>query len=141
MCYVYSNDCMLSVYLCEVHVGTLPKICSSATVPAYVNTGMVAESGANVCPSKVAGKRENASPGTMLEGGYPSGTAIDWFAQVKEPSVELAAAAEGVAHAGASAAAQGHQDRNARLPTFSMKNRLVQYLESVPPMYIIDGKI
>jgi len=31
MCYVYSNDHMLSVYLCKVHVGTLPKICSSAT--------------------------------------------------------------------------------------------------------------
>jgi len=34
MCYVYSNDCMLSVYLHEVHVGTLPKICSSATALA-----------------------------------------------------------------------------------------------------------
>jgi len=33
MCYVYSNDCMLSVYLRKVHVGTLPKICSSTTLP------------------------------------------------------------------------------------------------------------
>ena len=31
MCYVYSNDRMLSVYLREVHVGMLPRICSSAT--------------------------------------------------------------------------------------------------------------
>ena len=88
----------------------------------------------------MAGKRENASPSTTLEGGYPSGTTVDWFAQVKEPSAEPAAAAEGVARAGASAAAQGHQDRDAGLPAFSMKNRLVQYLESAPPMYIIDGK-
>jgi len=100
----------------------------------------VAESGANAGPCKVAGKHENASPGTTLEGGYPSGTAIDWFVQVKEPSAEPAAAAEGVVHAGASAAAQGHQDCDARLPAFSMKNRLVQYLESAPPVYIIDGK-
>jgi len=34
MCYVYSNDRMLSVYLREVHVGTLPEICSSATIPS-----------------------------------------------------------------------------------------------------------
>jgi len=33
MCYVYSNDRMLSVYLHEVHVGMLPEICSSATLP------------------------------------------------------------------------------------------------------------
>jgi len=32
MCYVYSNDRMLSVYLHKVHVGTLPKICSSVTI-------------------------------------------------------------------------------------------------------------
>jgi len=43
---------------------------------------------------------------------------------VKEPSAELAAAAEGVAHAGASAAAQRNRDGDAGLPAFSMKNRL-----------------
>jgi len=95
-----------------------------ALIPAYANRGTVAESGANACPCKAAGKGEEASPGTMLEGGYASGTAIDRFAQVKEPSAEPAAAAEGVARAGASAAAQGNWDGNAGLPAFSMKNRL-----------------
>jgi len=95
-----------------------------ALIPAYANRGTVAESGVNACPCKAAGKGEEASPGTTLEGGYASGTAIDWFAQVKEPSAELAAAAEGVACVGASTAAQGNQDSDARLPAFSMKNRL-----------------
>jgi len=84
----------------------------------------VAESGANACPCKAAGKGEEASPGTTLEGGYASGTAVDRFARVKEPSAEPAAAAEGVVHAGASAAAQGNRDGDAGLPAFSMKNRL-----------------
>jgi len=95
-----------------------------ALIPAYANGGTVAESGANACPCKVAGKGEKASPSTTLEGGYASGTTIDRFVQVKEPSAEPAAAAEGVARAGASAAAQGNRDGNARLPAFSMKNRL-----------------
>jgi len=93
-----------------------------ALILAYANGGTVAESGANVCPCKAAGKGEKASPGTMLEGRYASGTAVDRFAQVKEPSAEPAAAVEGIAHAGASAAAQGNWDGNAGLPTFSMKN-------------------
>jgi len=91
---------------------------------AYVNGGTVAESGANVCPCKAAGKGEKASPGTMLEGRYASGTAVDQFMQVKEPSAEPAAAAEGVACVGASAAVQGNWNGNAGLPAFSMKNRL-----------------
>jgi len=93
-----------------------------ALIPAYANCGTVAESGANACPCKAAGKGKEASPGTTLEGGYASGTTVDRFAQVKEPSAELAAAAEGVAHVGASTAAQGNQDGDARLPAFSMKN-------------------
>ena len=78
-----------------------------ALIPAYANCGTVAESGANACPCKAAGKGKEVSPGTTLEGGYASGTAVDRFAQVKEPSAEPAAAAEGIAHAGASAAVQG----------------------------------
>jgi len=68
---------------------------------------MAAEGGANTCPHKAAGKGGSASPGAMLEGRYASGTTVDRFAQVKEPSVEPAAAAEGVARAGESAAAHG----------------------------------
>ena len=68
---------------------------------------MVAESGVNACPCKAAGKGEKASPSTMLEGRYASGTAVDRFAQVKEPSAEPATAAEGVACVGASTVAQG----------------------------------
>jgi len=97
---------------------------AQALIPAYANCGTVAESGANACPCKAVGKGEEASPSTTLEGGYASGTAVDWFMQVKEPSAEPAAAAEGVARAGASAAAQGNRDGDAGLPTFSMKNRL-----------------
>ena len=78
-----------------------------ALIPAYANGGTVAESGMNVCPCKAVGKGEKASPSTTLEGGYASGTTVDQFARVKEPSAELATAAEGVAHVGASAAAQG----------------------------------
>jgi len=78
-----------------------------ALIPAYSNRGTVAESGANACPCKAAGKGEKASPSTTLEGGYASGTAVDRFTQVKEPSVEPAAAAEGVVRAGASTAVQG----------------------------------
>jgi hypothetical protein len=33
MSYIYSNDCMQSVYLHDVHVGTKPQICSSMTLP------------------------------------------------------------------------------------------------------------
>jgi len=57
----------------------------------------------------------------MLEGGYAKTTAVDRFAQVKEPSAEPAAAAEGVARAGASAAAHGHWVGDARPSAFSMK--------------------
>ena len=62
----------------------------------------------------------------MLEGGYASGTAVDWFAQVKEPSAEPATAAEGVTHAGESAAAHGGWGGDARPSTFSMNIQLGQ---------------
>ena len=90
-----------------------------ALIPAYANRGTVAESGANACPCKAAGKGEEASPGTTLEGGYASGTAVDRFAQVKEPSAELAAVVEGVARAGASAAAQGRAGTVVRARSFA----------------------
>ena len=89
-----------------------------------MNPGTAAEGGTNMCPRKAAQKGGSASPGATLEGGYASGTAVDRFARVKEPSAEPAAAAEGVARAGASAAAQGNRDGDAGLPAFSMKNRL-----------------
>jgi len=95
-----------------------------ALIPAYANRGTVAESGVNACPCKAVGKGKKASPGTTLEGRYASGTAIDRFVQVKEPSAELAAAAEGVMCVGASVAVQGNRDGNAGLPAFSMKNQL-----------------
>ena len=70
----------------------------------------MAESGANALPGRAAGKRENANPGTALEGGYVSGSAVGRFPGVKECATEPAAAAEGDARAGASTAA----DRGAR---------------------------
>ena len=42
--------------------------------------GEAAECGANALPGQVAGKVENASPGTVLEGGYVSGPPVDGFA-------------------------------------------------------------
>ena len=82
------------------------------------------EGGANTCPCKAAGNGKSASPGTTLEGGYAKTTAVDWFARVKEPSAEPAAAAEGVARAGASAVAHGHRVGDAGPSAFSMKIRL-----------------
>ena len=102
-------------------------------VPAYANSGTVAECGANARPCKALGKGEKASPGTTLEGGYASGDAVDRFARVKEPSAGPAAAAEGVAHVGASAVAHAHRVGDARPSAFSMKNQLVKYLVSTPP--------
>ena len=90
-----------------------------ALVPAYANPGTVAEGGANTCPRKAAGKGGSASPGAMLEGGYASGTTVDRFAQVKEPLAEPAAAAEGVARAGESAAAHGGAETVAQAHSFA----------------------
>jgi hypothetical protein len=67
----------------------------------------VAESGANALPGRAAGKRENANPGTALEGGNVSGSAVGRFPGVNECATEPAAAAEGDARAGASTAADG----------------------------------
>jgi len=94
---------------------------------------MAAEGGANACPRKAAGKGGSASPGATLEGGYASGTAIDWFAQVKEPSAEPATAAEGVVRAGESTAAHGGQVGDAQPSAFSMNIQLRQYLVFPPP--------
>jgi len=94
---------------------------------------MAAEGGANMCPRKAAGKGGSASPGATLEGRYASGTAVDRFARVKEPSVEPAAAAEVVARAGESAAAHGGRVGNARPSAFSMNIQLRQYLVFPPP--------
>ena len=74
-------------------------------VPAYANPRKAAEGGANALPGQAVGNRENASPGTVLEGGNVSGPPVDGFARVKEPSAEPAVAAEGDARVGASAAA------------------------------------
>ena len=75
-----------------------------ASVPVYAIQGKVAEGGANVLPGQAAGKGRNTSPGAVLEGRYVSGPPVDGFARVNEPSAEPTAAAEGDAHAGASAA-------------------------------------
>ena len=94
----------------------------------YTNPRLEAEEGANTRPGNVAERRENASPGTALEAGYVAGIAADGLAQVKERAAEPVAAAEGDAQAGASTAERMHMLPDA---TFSMKNRLVQYLVSV----------
>ena len=94
---------------------------------------MAAEGGANACPCKAAGKGGSTSPGATLEGGYASGTAVDRFAQVKEPSAEPAAAAEGVTRAGESAAAHGGRVGDAQPSAFSMNIQLRQYLVFLPP--------
>jgi len=94
---------------------------------------MVAEGGTNACPCKAAGKGRSASPGATLEGGYASGTTVDRFTRVKEPSAELAAAAEGVACVGESAAAHGGQVGDAWPSAFSMNIQLRQYLVFPPP--------
>jgi hypothetical protein len=50
---------------------------------AYVDPAAVEENGANVYPGKAVGKGKSIRPGTLLEGGYASGTASDRFMQVK----------------------------------------------------------
>jgi len=49
-------------------------------VPAYVSPGEAVEGGANTLLGQAAGKVENASPSTALEGGYVSGPPVDGFA-------------------------------------------------------------
>jgi len=68
---------------------------------------MAEEGGTNTCPCKVVENGKSTSPSTTLEGGYAKTTTVDQFIQVKELSAEPAAAAEGVVHMGASAAAHG----------------------------------
>jgi len=58
-------------------------------------------------PGRAAGKRENVSPSTPPEARCTTGFIVDWSAQVKECAVELAAAAEGDAHAGESTPVPG----------------------------------
>jgi len=73
-----------------------------------MNPRPVAEEGANMRPSEAGERHENASPSTALEGGCATRTATDGFAQVKECTAELVAAAEGVVRAGASTVEQMH---------------------------------
>ena len=96
----------------------------------YTNPRPEAEEGANARPGDAAERRKNASPGAALEAGYAAGIAADGLARVKERAAEPVAAAEGNARAGASTAERMHTLPDA---TFSMKNRLVQYLVSAHP--------
>jgi len=74
-------------------------------VLAYPDPVPVAEGGANMHPSDVAGKCANARPGVPLEGGYACGTSPNRFAGANECTVEHTTAAEGDACTGASTAA------------------------------------
>ena len=67
-----------------------------------MDPGTVAESGTNALLGRVAEKRKNVNPGTVLEGGDVSGSTVGWFLGLKECATEPAAAAEGDVHAGAS---------------------------------------
>ena len=80
--------------------------CFLGGVPTCAILGAVAEGGANARAGEAAEKRANVCPGTALEVGYPSGTAVDGFGRMKERSAELAATAEGSTRAGASTAAR-----------------------------------
>jgi len=106
MCYVYSNNRMLSVYLREVHVGTLPEICSSATwagggkqtrarvfpgiisarkvfyedIPACMSLELAEKGGANMGPGEAVESRKSVGPSTALDRGYAAGISADGFA-------------------------------------------------------------
>jgi hypothetical protein len=44
---------------------------------AYADPAAVEENGTNAYPGEVVGKGESIRPGTLLEGGYASGTTLD----------------------------------------------------------------
>jgi len=101
---------------------------------AYANPRPVAEEGAKANLGGVVERCRNAEPGAALEAQCVIGTATDGFAQVKERAVELGAAVEGDALAGASTAERMCMLQGClAMPgpsAFSMKNRLQQYLVS-----------
>ena len=68
----------------------------------YINPRLAAEEGAKANPGGAAEGRRNTGLGTALDAQCATGTAADRFAQVNERTVELGAAAEGDALAGAS---------------------------------------
>jgi len=76
---------------------------------AHVNPRPAAEEGAKANLGRVAERCRNAGPGAALDVQCVTGTAADGFARVKERTAEAAAAAEGDAQAGASAAEQMHR--------------------------------
>ena len=117
---------------------TFPGIISArnivyADVPACTNHGMAAEGGANAYPGRAAERRENASPCTVPESGYASGSAVDRSAQVKEHAVEPGAAAEGDVHAGASLVARMRMPSDAGPFCLLKKTRLVKISYTWPP--------
>ena len=73
---------------------------------AYVNPRPAVEEGAKANPGGAAERRRNVGPGAVLDAQCATGTATDGFTQVKEHAAEAAAAVEGDAQAGASAAEQ-----------------------------------
>src|SRR5712691_6228165 len=75
--------------------------------PPVSNPSPVADRGANARPGEAAERCANTSTGATLDDGYASGTTADGFPRVKKCAAEPAAAAEGVARAGASTAARG----------------------------------
>jgi len=72
----------------------------------YTDPRLVAEVGAKANPGRAAERRRNAGLGTVPDVQCVTGTAADGFVQVKEHTVEVAAAAEGDVQAGASTAEQ-----------------------------------
>jgi len=88
-----------------VYAGAFPGIISARKLvwelfPVYANSGNAVEGGASAYPSRAVERSKNAYPGTVPEGGYASGYAVDRSAQVKEGAAEPAAAAEGDVRAG-----------------------------------------
>jgi len=90
--------------------------------------GVAAEGGADAHAGEAAEKRANTYPGTALEAGYPSRTATDGFARVREHAAKLAAAAKGDTCARASTAARIRYCawQCQAISAFSKKNRLSQ---------------
>ena len=73
------------------------------------------------------------APAQRLRADMQSGSGVDRSAQVKERAAELGAAAEGDAHAGASAAARMRLPSDAGPFRLLKKNRLVKISYPRPP--------
>jgi len=112
-------------------------------IPACMSLEPAEKGGANMGPGEAVESRKSVGPSTALDRGYAAGISADGFVQVEKMcsgagwcSGRGCASRGGGEHSGANA----HAARCLAVPgpsTFSMKNRLVQYLVSAscaPPV-------